>query len=178
MIKSRTVTVLYSFFCSFKRVGFADKTGMCAGSRWSVFYSWWVSASGSFIAAASLINNCSAFRTPEKVMEAGVRTQGIGGTEGLCARESHRALLSIAQPRKTNIKINGKPYQILEDATAWRWDLGKSGKSERRVRILTKVSIAESLSVLLKEKKWNFMLSLYFQIQAPTDWQRLILWQL
>ena len=85
-------------------------------------------------------------------MEAGVLpTRNRGTRRPLCPGVPQGPAWHRNQG-ETNIKINGKPYQILEDATAWRWDLGKSGKSERRVRILTKVSIAESLVSYWKRK--------------------------
>ena len=56
---------------------------------------------------------------------------------------------------KTKIKINGKLCQILVDSEATfsalnlqgacRWDPGKTGKNQQRVRILTRVNCLRSL---------------------------------
>jgi len=55
---------------------------------------------------------------------------------------------SLKQPRETKIKINEKSCQILVDTRGYRGDPGKTGRSQRKVGIHTRVSSPEPPSVM------------------------------
>ena len=101
MIRIKTVTVLSSS-AKFQKGGVADMISLCAGSQgacllilMSLSGSSGFTASGYFIAAFSLISNCSALWKSEKVTEAGTLSPRTVGAKRPLNQEAHRALLSI-----------------------------------------------------------------------------------
>ena len=104
-IKSKAITVLYSSFCGFKRVGFADKTGVCAGSQVVCLLFLMSLGLRQFHCRCFFDQQLFCFQNSEKVMEAGVLPTRNRGQEGLCAQESHRALLDITTKGKLILKL-------------------------------------------------------------------------
>ena len=95
MIRIKTVTVLSSS-AKFQKGGVADMISLCAGSQGAcLLILMSLSGSGYFIAAFSLISNCSALWKSEKVTEAGTLSARTVGAKRPLYQEAHRALLSI-----------------------------------------------------------------------------------